>query len=70
MNAAAALELLGRGDAAGALTMLGAAVSDEADTAVLVARGMVQLANDHPAEALTAAAEGGETSATPLRRHY
>ena len=69
MNAAAAIELLGRGDAAGALTMLGAAVPDEADTAVLVARGMVQLANDHPAEALTAlrrAVDFGDTAPTTL----
>ncbi len=55
MTADAALALLNAGDAAGALALLDDAVPPgEPDTAWLVARGMVQLANDHPAEALTA----------------
>ncbi len=55
MTAEAALELLRGGDPAGALALLGDAMPpDEIDPARLVARGMVQLANHHPAEALTA----------------
>jgi predicted O-linked N-acetylglucosamine transferase (SPINDLY family) len=55
LTADAALELLGRGDAAGALALLDDAVApDGTDAAALVARGMVQLAKDCPAEALTA----------------
>ncbi len=70
MTADAALELLGHGNAAGALALLDDVASpDESDTAMLVARGMVQLANDHPAEALTAlrlAVEQGDTAPTTL----
>jgi len=51
MSVAAALELLCCGDAVGALALLDNAGSpDETDTATLVARGMVQLANDRPSE--------------------
>ncbi len=70
MSAAAALELLCCGDAAGALALLDDAGShEETDTATLVARGMVQLANDRPSEALTAlrtAVARGDTAPTTL----
>lgn len=70
MTAEAALDLLHRGDAAGALALLAdAASSDEPDPALLVARGMVQLANDHPAAALTdlrKAAALGDAAPTTL----
>ena len=56
MDAGAALELLHQGDAAGALELLGdaAGLSEEMDAATLVALGIVQLANDHSADALIA----------------
>jgi len=55
MTADDALALLQGGDPVGALALLDDAMpTDNADAAWLVARGMVQLANDHPAEALTA----------------
>jgi Flp pilus assembly protein TadD len=55
MTTEAALELLRHGDSAGALALLGDALGPhEIDPARLVARGMVQLANQRPAEALTA----------------
>ena len=55
MTTDAALALLHGGDPAGALALLDDAMPPhETDAAQLVARGMVQLANDHPAEALTA----------------
>ena len=55
MTAEAALELLRNGDPAGALALLGETASpDEIDPARHAARGMVLLANDLPAEALTA----------------
>lgn len=55
MNADAARELLSRGDAPGALALLDdPTCPDETDTVALVARGIMQLANEHPAEALTA----------------
>jgi tetratricopeptide (TPR) repeat protein len=70
MSVAAALELLCCGDAVGALALLDNAGSpDETDTATLVARGMVQLANDRPSEALTAlrtAVARGDTAPTTL----
>jgi protein O-GlcNAc transferase len=55
MTTETALDLLRGGNPVGALALLGDALSpDEIDPARLVARGMVQLANNHPAEALTA----------------
>jgi tetratricopeptide (TPR) repeat protein len=55
MNIDAVLELLGRGDGRGALALLDdSAPANETDPGSLVARGMVQLANDQPAEALAA----------------
>src|SRR5438094_455503 len=55
MTADAALELLRCGDAAGALALLGEAISPDAiDPALLAARGMIELANRRPSEALTA----------------
>jgi predicted O-linked N-acetylglucosamine transferase (SPINDLY family) len=70
MNVDAVLALLGRGDGDGALALLDDAVStDETGSGSLVARGMVQLANDHPAEALAAlrlAVSLGDTAPTTL----
>jgi predicted O-linked N-acetylglucosamine transferase (SPINDLY family) len=70
VTAEAALGLLHRGDAAGALALLAdAPPSDEPDQALLVARGMVQLANDNPAEALAdlrMAAALGDAAPTTL----
>jgi protein O-GlcNAc transferase len=70
MDADGALELLRAGDPAGALALLGDQLSpDVIDPALLVARGMVQLANNHPAEALTAlqmAVALGETAPPAL----
>ena len=70
MTAEAALDLLHRGDAVGALALLADEVSsDELDSALLVARGMVHLANDSPAAALTdlrKAAALGDTAPTTL----
>ena len=55
MTTETALDLLRSGNPVGALALLGDALSlDEIDPARLVARGMVQLANNSPAEALTA----------------
>ena len=55
MTTDAALELLYRGDAAGALALLGDAMApDEMDPARYAALGMVQLANNRPSDALTA----------------
>ncbi len=55
MTTEAALELLRRSDPTRALALLDCATSSgEPDASLLAARGMVQLANDHPAEALTA----------------
>lgn len=55
MTTETALDLLRSGNPVGALALLGDALSlDEIDPARLVARGMVQLANNNPAEALTA----------------
>jgi protein O-GlcNAc transferase len=55
MTAEAALELLHRGDPAGALELLGDSISPcDMDPALLAARGMIELANQHPGEALTA----------------
>ena len=54
MTADAALVLLHAGDPAGALALLDDVPLGAPDPAWLVATGMVQLANDHPAEALTA----------------
>jgi protein O-GlcNAc transferase len=70
MTTKAALDLLHRGDAAGALALLAdAPPCDEPDPALLVARGTVQLANDDPAAALTdlrKAAALGDTAPTTL----
>jgi predicted O-linked N-acetylglucosamine transferase (SPINDLY family) len=70
MTADAVLERLGRGDAAGALALLDdAAALHDADAAMLAVRGMVELANDHPAEALSAlrlAVALGDTAPTTL----
>ncbi len=55
MTADAVLALLQGGDPVGALALLDDGMpSDDPDAEWLVARGMVQLANAHPAEALTA----------------
>ena len=55
MTAEAVLARLRGGDPAGALAHAGCChAARSADAASLVARGMVQLANDHPAEALSA----------------
>src|SRR5689334_11286625 len=70
VTAEAALDLLHRGDPAGALALLADEPSpDEPDSALLAARGMVQLANDNPAAALTdlrKAAALGNTAPTTL----
>jgi len=70
VTAEAALDLLHRGDPAGALALLADEPSpDEPDSALLAARGMVQLANDNPAAALTdlrKAAALGDTAPTTL----
>jgi protein O-GlcNAc transferase len=54
MLADAALELLRGGDPAGALALLDTAPCDASDPALLTARGMVQLANCRPVDALSA----------------
>ncbi len=69
MTAEAVLELLRSGDAAGALGLLGETASpDGIDPALHAARGMVLLANDLPAEALsvlrTAVALGDDSPPT------
>jgi predicted O-linked N-acetylglucosamine transferase (SPINDLY family) len=70
MKADAALERLHAGDAAGALELLNDCLaSDTLDTDLLVARGIVQLANHDPVEALSAlrmAVARGETKPTTL----
>jgi predicted O-linked N-acetylglucosamine transferase (SPINDLY family) len=70
MNNDAVLELLGRGDAPGALALLNdASPASETDPTSLAVRGTVQLANNHPAEALTAlrrAVALGDTVPTTL----
>jgi protein O-GlcNAc transferase len=55
MTAEAALDLLRGGDAAGALALLGDAISPHtSDPMLFAARGMILLANDNPAAAMTA----------------
>jgi predicted O-linked N-acetylglucosamine transferase (SPINDLY family) len=65
MTIEAVLDQLHKGDPAGALACLGGMPADTSDVAQLAARGMVLLANDRPAEALTSlrvAVSLGETS--------
>jgi protein O-GlcNAc transferase len=70
MTAEALLEILHAGDPAGALALLDeAAPADTRDARLLVTRGMVQLANHRPAEALPAlrmAVLLGETTAPTM----
>jgi protein O-GlcNAc transferase len=70
MTTETALELLHAGNPAGALALLGEAISpDDNDPARLAVLGMVQLANHHHAEALAAlrlAAAVGDTAPVTL----